>query len=126
MNAKFESVFKNLCHILQPYKAILKIKCDEANKLYLDTQHVMKNKQALFFAGVEINKNYVSYHLMPVYVNPSLLDDISPNLRQRMQGKSCFNFKTVDSDLFEELITLTQAGFKDYQKQGYVHTEIKD
>ena len=126
MNAKFESVFKNLCHILQPYKAILKIKCDEANKLYLDTQHVMKNKQALFFAGVEINKNYVSYHLMPVYVNPSLLDDISPNLRQRMQGKSCFNFKTVDSDLFEELITFIQAGFKDYQKQGYVHTEIKD
>jgi hypothetical protein len=40
---------------------------------------------------VQIKKNYVIYHLMPVYLNPGLLEGMSPGLRKRMQGKSCFN-----------------------------------
>ena len=44
---------------------------------------------------------------MPVYVFPDLLDGISPELRRRMQGKSCFNFARVDTPLFAELETLT-------------------
>ena len=47
-----------------------------------------------WFAGTRLGKRYVSYYLMPVYVEPSLLDGISPELRRRMQGKSCFNFTT--------------------------------
>ncbi len=57
---------------------------------------------------------------MPVYVNPALLDGISPALKKRMQGKSCFNFTKADPALFEELASLTQAGFDDYQAKGYV------
>jgi hypothetical protein len=57
---------------------------------------------------------------MPVYVNPSLLDDVSPNLKKRMQGKSCFNFTTADPVLIEELAVLTQAGFDDYRTKEYV------
>jgi len=49
----------------------------------------------LVCASVQINKNYVSYHLMPVYGNKALRDSLSPSLRRRMQGKSCFNFATV-------------------------------
>ena len=49
---------------------------------------------------------------MPVYVEPSLLDGISPGLRRRMQGKSCFNFAKVDEALFAELEDLTRAGFE--------------
>jgi hypothetical protein len=80
----------------------------------------MKNGKLLWFGGVQIKKNYVSYHLMPVYVNPKLLEGISPALRMRMQGKSCFNFTYSDQSLFSELAVLTNAGFRDYQKQGYV------
>jgi hypothetical protein len=67
-----------------------------------------------------VKKRYVSYHLMPVYVNPALLDGLSPALKARMQGKSCFNFTKVDPALFEELAALTQAGFDDYRAKGYV------
>lgn len=52
-------------------------------------------------------KSQVAYHLMPVYVHPELLTDLSPELRRRMQGKSCFNFTKVDRDLFAELGALT-------------------
>ena len=61
----------------------------------------------IWFGGVRTGKRYVSYYLMPVYVFPDLLDGISPELRRRMQGKSCFNFARVDTPLFAELETLT-------------------
>lgn len=57
---------------------------------------------------------------MPVYVNPELLSDVSARLKRRMQGKSCFNFKFPDEILFEELADLTEAGFEDYKKHGFV------
>ncbi len=37
-----------------------------------------------------------------------------------MQGKSCFNFKSVDSELFEELAALTKAGYEKFRSAGYV------
>lgn len=57
---------------------------------------------------------------MPVYVNPNLLAALSPGLKKRMQGKSCFNFTAIDAVLFEELAALTEASFADYQAQGVV------
>jgi hypothetical protein len=57
---------------------------------------------------------------MPVYVKPELLSGMSPGLKKRMQGKSCFNFTTVDEPLFKELKALTKAGFVSYQHQGFV------
>ena len=62
----------------------------------------------------------VSYHLMSIYVNPWLLESASPALRKHMQGKSCFNFKAADASLFKELGALTEAGFKDFKKRGYI------
>ena len=64
----------------------------------------------LFVAAVQTRKNYVSYHLMPVYMKPELLKTLSPRLTKRMQGKSCFNFITVDRDEANELSAVTRAG----------------
>jgi hypothetical protein len=44
---------------------------------------------------------------MPVYSHPSLLADLSPALKKRQQGKSCFNLKSPDPDLLAELEALT-------------------
>ena len=51
---------------------------------------------------------------MSVYAFPDLLASMSPQLRRRMQGKSCFNFTTVDEPVFAELGRITQAGFEPY------------
>lgn len=37
-----------------------------------------------------------------------------------MQGKACFNFKTVEPDLIEELATLTKRGFERFEKGDYL------
>ena len=65
-----------------------------------------------WFAGVRRGKAYVSFYLMPIYVEPTMLDDVSPDLRRRMQGKSCFNFKTIDEGLFQELGALTKRAYE--------------
>jgi len=42
----------------------------------------MKNKKPMYFGSVKININYVSFHLMPVYVFPELLKNMSPALKR--------------------------------------------
>jgi hypothetical protein len=55
---------------------------------------------------------------MPVYMFPDMLKDISPELKKRMQGKSCFNFKKVEPDLFKELTDLTHKGVERFKKEN--------
>lgn len=64
----------------------------------------------LAVAGVRTRKHYVSYFLMPVYAAPRLAQSLSPGLKRRMHGQSCFNFTTIDPDQVKELIRLTKAG----------------
>lgn len=121
--ADLEHVDSELRAIMRPFADRLEIVDDRAGYLSIETRHRQKNDKRLWFGGVEIKKRYVSYHLMPVYLNPGLLADLSPALRGRMQGKSCFNFTTVDPALFGELEELTRRGYEDYRRSGYVGTE---
>ena len=66
----------------------------------------------LFVAGIQIKKNYVSYHLLPIYMAPALQKKISPALKKRMQGKACFNFTAIESQHIEELAALTRQGIE--------------
>lgn len=118
--ADLQPVFAALRDVLAPHAAGLVVKHDDAQQLYLDTAHLQKNKTPLFFGAVQVKKAFVSYHLMPVYLEPGLLDAVSPALKARMQGKSCFNFKVVEPALLAELARLTQAGLDSYRRQGFV------
>lgn len=92
---------------------------DEPARYYLGTHEVRaKDGYRTWFGGVEIKKNYVSAHLIPVYVHPDMLDGVDPDLRKRMQGKSCFNFKTMDDRLCDELGALIDAGVDRFQRDG--------
>ncbi|WP_300454656.1 hypothetical protein [Accumulibacter sp.] len=115
-----QSVFAALRPLLTPHVASFTVVRDAPGTFSLCTKHLMPNKKPLFFGAVQINKTYVSFHLMPVYVFPELLASVSLALRKRMQGKSCFNFKRVDSVLFQELDALVTAGHARYVQAGYV------
>ena len=118
--ANLDPVFADLRAIMAPYAARLDAKKDDSTELYLDTRHIQKNKKPLFFGAVQVKKAFVSFHLMPVYVKPELLAGLSPELKARMQGKSCFNFTASDPRLLKELTALTKAGYASYKEQGFV------
>ncbi|HEY6075082.1 MAG TPA: hypothetical protein VIV15_17305 [Anaerolineales bacterium] len=107
---EFVAVFDQLRAILRPYADSLTLRHDTPVLYYLDGPYSAKWKKQLFFASVQIRKNYVSYYLMPVYMYPDLLEGISPELKRHMQGKSCFNFRRFEPALFDELEQLTRSG----------------
>ena len=107
---EFPLVFKELKSILKPYASKFKVTADTADAYSLDGPYSQKWKKEIFFGAALVKKNYVSFYLMPVYMFPELLKNISPELRKHMQGKSCFNFKKVETHLFEELTQLARQG----------------
>jgi hypothetical protein len=115
----FPLVFRKLKSILQPYSTKLIVKVDTADAYSLDSPYSIKWKKEIFVGAVRINKNYVSFHLMPVYMFPDMVKKISPELKKHMQGKSCFNFKKIETSLFDELARLTRQGFERFMKENY-------
>jgi len=119
-NSQFLETFNLLREILKSYEKNLTVISDKKDTYNLNAGYSKKYKRDIYFGGIEIKKNYVSFHLMPVYINTNLLDGISRDLRKRMQGKSCFNFKQTDKKLFDELSNLARRGFEFYRKEGLI------
>jgi hypothetical protein len=117
---EFARVFTQLRGILKPFEKHLVVRTDEPDNYYLNTPQIGPNKQPICFAFLSARKNYVSFHLMPVYGCPDLVEAMSPELKVRMQGKACFNFKKADATLFKELKALTKKGFERFTKAGYI------
>lgn len=98
-----DHVFDRLTAMLRDHAGGLATTRDDAEQLYVQTP----GEAAEFFGAVMRKKSQVAYHLMPLYRDTELLNNIDPALRKRMQGKSCFNFTRVDDALFAELADLT-------------------
>jgi hypothetical protein len=113
----FDATFAALRDVLAPHAEQWLVQVDKPGDYQLCSR-TMKDRagRPLFVAAVQTKKNYVSYHLMPVYAAPKLLKGISPALKKRMQGKSCFNFTTIQPEQVEELSALTKAGLEAFKK----------
>jgi len=119
VNPAFPPIFSRLRAILTPYAERLTVGADDPDHYSLQVPSSPKLNKPFPAAWVTIGKNYVSYHFMPVYMFPKLRDSMSPQLRARMQGKSCFNFKAMDETRFQELEKVTAEGFAMSRKAGF-------
>ena len=115
-----EAVFQRLKKSLKKHQRQLDVNTDSPTNYYLNSKKPDAKGKPVFFGAVQSKKSYVSYHLMPVYMFPDLLDDLSPELKKRMQGKSCFNFKEMDEVVFKELDALTKTSFQRFKSEGHV------
>jgi hypothetical protein len=118
----FQELFDALRPVFEEYAGRLAIQVDQPGQYYLETKAAAVSGpykgRRLQFGGVKIGKAYVSFHLMPIYMNPKLQAAISPELKKRMQGKSCFNFTSLDPRHIAELKKLTKAGFDEFKSWG--------
>lgn len=114
MTEEFEAIEARLWAILAPYRDEL-----EAGSVYgLVTLKRPGANAHQFFAGVRVAAKHVSFHLMPIYADPALLDGVSPALRKRLKGRTTFNFTAIDETLFSELEALTARCFDAYVAGG--------
>ena len=111
----FDKVFAALKPVLTPYAARLSVKEEKPGHYYLETKTAVYKGHPMMFAALRTGKAYVSFHLLPLYMNPKLKATISPELKKRMQGKACFNFTSVDPSHLAELKKLTKAAFDEFK-----------
>lgn len=116
--ADFPATFFALKRVLASYVKYLHVNTDTRDRYYLETRSPSYKGKPLFFGAVVSGRAYVSFHLMPLYWDPSLREKISPQLKKRMQGKSCFNFTAPDPVLFRELAKLSATGLALYRSKN--------
>ncbi|WCT74235.1 hypothetical protein PQ455_03110 [Sphingomonas naphthae] len=104
----YEAVHGRLRAIMLASAGDQNVTRDEAGDLVVRTHAIdARTNQPGWFGTVTIKKSYVAYHLIPLYDQPTLAEGLSEPLAKRRQGKTCFNFKTIDDALFGELAALT-------------------
>ncbi len=119
MATDFAAIFWQLKPVLAKYARLLSVKADTPREYTLVTKSPspfpQHKGQPLYFGSVRLGKAYVSLHLMPLYMCPELTKAISPALKKRMQGKTCFNFKNEpDPALMADLKRLTEASIEQW------------
>lgn len=104
----FEAVFAALREVLAAYSDRLLVTVDKPGD-YQISSRTLKDRtgRPLFVAAVQIKKNYVSYHLLPLYMNPALQKKVSPDLKKRKQGMACFNFTEIAPEQIRDIAGLT-------------------
>jgi hypothetical protein len=120
MTDSFAEVFSALRAILERNAGKLVVSENSAARYCLQGGLHPKHKTPLPIAWVEVGKSYVSFHHMGVYARPDLLRGMSKELKAGMQGKSCFNFTSVDKPLFAELEELTVRTFEAFRKVPFM------
>ncbi len=105
----FEAVHAQLRQAMLDAGADQIVACDEPGNLVMHTgRSDPRTGKPDWFGAVTTKKGYVAYYLMPLYHDPSLGAGMSEGLSKRRQGKSCFNFKSVDPELLAQLAQLTR------------------
>ncbi len=118
----FEAAFQILKKVFGTVEKRLAIQRDSPVEYTLVTKSAspfpQHKGQPMYFGSVKMGKAYVSFHLMPLYMTDP---KISPELKKRMQGKTCFNFKRApDPGLLAELKKLTEAGIDSWAAKSWL------
>ena len=101
----FRAVEARLREIFAPYRDQQTVSKEGPDGIYLELPGYEGNPWG-YVGGTRVGKAYVSYYLMGAY-DGALRQQMSPELRKRMQGKTCFNFTRVDERLLAELEEVT-------------------
>ncbi len=118
--SEFTDTFNALRKTMAGCASELDVTADEAGKYSLATKSKSWRGGPMFFGAVTLGKAYVSCHLMALYVVPGLVKKVPPELKKRMQGKACLNFKRPDDALFEQLADLTRLCVEAYRTKKWL------
>jgi hypothetical protein len=125
MPADFQPVFAVLRSMLAEHATRLAVQDDSPTNYALVTRKPSPFPQQkggpLYFGSVRLGKAYVSLHVFPLYINKDLLQAVTPILKKRMQGLTCFNFKTLpEPDLLHDLSHLTRTCLDDWAAKQWL------
>lgn len=108
--------------IIKSHVGPLKIRKEEATVLEVaGTIPTMQGKQkvdGIYFASIMPKPKDVRLYFFPIYTDVTAFENIAPELRKCLKGKSCFHIKKLDKHLEEEITKMIAKGVKVYQEKG--------
>lgn len=122
--ANLLAIFKRLRGALAAYAPPYAVTLNRPGRYELwsknEIEFAGKKRSEWFFAGLIFQSNYIGFYYMPIYVEPSLAQKISPGLQKLLKGKSCFHVKALDDDLYREIERALKVGHQAYKQRGWV------
>lgn len=79
-----------------------------------------RKRQEMWLVSALVQKGYVGFHYLPVYMNKSMEALFSPAFIKCLKGKACFHIKKNDPELLAEVQKAIRLGYEAYQKRGWV------
>lgn len=79
-----------------------------------------RKKTEMWFVSALVQKGYVAFHYLPIYMNQSMGELFSPALMKCLKGKACFHIKKNDPEILAEVQKAIKIGYEVYQKRGWV------
>lgn len=123
-----QAIFDTLKPLLQSYTPPLTARVDTPARYELwsvkPTAEPLlvegRKRSEVFFASLIIQKAYVGFYFMPVYVETELKTIFQPELLRLLKGKSCFHIKKLDAALLGQIEAALKIGFELYQQRGWI------
>jgi hypothetical protein len=127
---KLQDVYQSLHTLLSryapPFKAISGNVRDKSD-LHLVTPKAIAVPGAyggkptqIAMASIILQKGYVGFYFMPIYMNPVLAGKLSPSLKKLLKGKTCFHIKQLDPALSDDIDAALKEGVKSFKDRGWV------
>jgi predicted DNA-binding transcriptional regulator len=80
-----------------------------------------KKVDEVWLSGALVQKGYVGFYYMPVYVAPDeIKPELKPELLKTLKGKSCFHIKKLDNELTKQIKEAIDKGYKLYKQKGWI------
>jgi hypothetical protein len=73
----------------------------------------------LQMAAVILQKGYVGFYLMCIYMNGAAKKKLSPALLKLLKGKTCFHVTTLDDGLRNDIEAALEMSTKVYRERGW-------
>jgi hypothetical protein len=118
-------IFEAIKKMLMIYgKGNLKVRGGEGGEIAVvnDTELFIlgKKRKDMWFAAALIQKGYVGFYFMPIYIYTPMKNSIPTELMKCLKGKACFHITKNDPLIMEQIKDALQMGYEDYKKKGWV------
>jgi hypothetical protein len=125
-----ESIFEELHKLLVPYAPPFKAgggKIDGKMDFHLMVPNAVVIPRAyggkpteIAMASLILQKDFVGFYFMPIYLNPELKKNLPPELLKLLKGKTCFHVKAIDAQLLENVAAALALGLKSFKDRDWV------
>lgn len=118
-------IFEEIKKRLLPYeKGAIKARGNTGGQITLVSEIEIevegRKKEEVWFAAALIQKGYVGFYFMPIYIETEMKKIFKPELLKCLKGKSCFHIKKNDAVIMQQIEDALQAGYELYRQKGWV------